>query len=238
MSMGRNEIILFGAGDLGLEVLDFLRHSERAATSDGAKAASQVTDIIDERGNVSDDLAAAIGEAVTVHTSFDTIERAGEKQLLICVGDAAARHRILGDWKALEERPTLATVIHPAAVVSDTATVEAGSIIAPFAYVGPGAAIGTNTLVNVHASIGHHVSLGSSCVVSPQVAINGRASLGDAVFLGAGVIIAPRQAIGQFSKVANGAIVSKSCGEGFLLAGNPAKGRQMFKIPEIRVDQK
>lgn len=236
MTSNRNEIILFGAGDLALEVHAYLKDCDLRELSCDGPASSCVTDLIDHSGSISPDLERLF-DTIKVHKSWDSIETLTGKRLIICIGDAAVRQRVLQEWQALPSKPALSTVIHPTAVVSPSAVLHPGAIIGPFAYIGPMAVIGENTLVNVHASIGHHVTLGRSCVVSPNAAINGRAALSDAVFVGSGAIVAPGQSIGRYSKVANGAIVSKGCDEGFLLVGNPAKGRQMFKIPEIEADQ-
>lgn len=237
MSGNINEIILFGAGDLALEVLSYLNGDVLLQLSSKDCASARVTDVVDQSGDISIDLKQLLCDTTNVHRSWGTIEHVDKKGLIICIGDAVARQRVLENWRALARKPALVALIHPTAVVSESAIVHPGAVIAPFAYIGPMAVIGENALVNVHASIGHHVALGQSCVVSPHAAINGRASISDAVFVGSGAIIAPGHSVGRYSKISNGAVLSKSCEEGFLLAGNPAKGRQMFKIPEIRPDE-
>ena len=238
MSGNPDEIILFGAGDLALEVLEYLKNDDGRVLSGERGAPCRVTDIIDQSGSLSPDLARSLPRTVKVQTDWSSVDNLAGKSLLICIGDSSARQRVLLEWEMLTPRPALKTLVHSTAIVSSGAVVHPGAIIGPFAYIGPMAVIGENALVNVHVSIGHHVTLGRSCVVSPTAAINGRAALSDAVFVGSGAVIAPGQRVGRYSKISNGAVVSKSCGEGFLFAGNPAKGRQMFKIPEIELRQK
>jgi carbonic anhydrase/acetyltransferase-like protein (isoleucine patch superfamily) len=124
----------------------------------------------------------------------------------------------------------MGTLVHDTAWVASNAQIEEGSIICPFVFIGPNAQVSANCVVNVHGTVGHDVRLGMSTVVSPHADLNGGSGSGEASFIGAGAIFNPGTSIGSYSKVAAGAVVSRSFGDGFLLTGNPANGRQMFKV--------
>lgn len=230
--LSHRKIILYGGGEMALEVAAFIIDANAVARTNEWQTAALVTDVIDQSSEMSADLCGALDSNTQIHRDHRSIEDLAKKEVLICIGDATARDRVFTELDGLADGPKFATLIHPTSYVAPGVTLGRGVIVAPLAYVGPGARLGDNVFVNVHATVGHHVSLGRSAVISPQADINGRTRLGRVVFVGAGAVLAPRSSIGPYSKVANGAIFSGNCGGGFLLAGNPAKGRQMFKIPE------
>ena len=61
-------------------------------------------------------------------------------------------------------------------------------------------------------------------------------TIGEGSFLGTHVTITPGIDVGGFSKVNAGSMVSRSAPAGSLLAGSPAKGRVMFKVPDHAAD--
>lgn len=82
-----------------------------------------------------------------------------------------------------------ATGIHPSAVVSPEAIVEAASI-GPNCYVGQGATIGPRTILHPGVYVGAFTTIGSDCVLWPNVVIREYATLGDRV------VIHPNSTIG------------------------------------------
>ena len=105
-----------------------------------------------------------------------------------------------------------------------------GVIVCPYVFIGANSVIEANSVLNVRATIGHDVKIGKSSVISPHANLNGKSKCGDASFIGAGAVIDPGCSIGDYSKVSSGSIVKGNFGDGFLLSGNPAKGRKMFKV--------
>lgn len=75
---------------------------------------------------------------------------------------------------------TLATVIHPAAVVSPRASIGAGSVIMAGAIVGAEARLGEGVIVNCGAVVDH------DCVVEDFAHLGGNASMAGGAVLGRG----------------------------------------------------
>ena len=73
-------------------------------------------------------------------------------------------------------------------------------------------------------------------MLSPHCDMNGASKCGQVSFVGAGAILDPSAEIGDYSKVASGSVVKQKFGDGFLLSGNPAKGRQMFKVGNTEIE--
>jgi acetyltransferase EpsM len=209
--MRRESVIVIGAGGLGREVRDAVDASQAF----GGPRFGGFLDDFTEGPEVVGKLSAM---GTFASTSY-----------IVAIGDPAARASVISSAPPNIE---FASLIHPAAVVSPSASVGVGVFIAPMAYVGSGAIVGPHTVVNVHAQVGHDAATGQFVTLSPQVALNGHCVVGEGCFLGTASMVAKGVTIGRWSKVATGACVMRSTGEGFLLAGNPAKGRQMFRPPQ------
>jgi sugar O-acyltransferase (sialic acid O-acetyltransferase NeuD family) len=124
---------------------------------------------------------------------------------------------------------TLITIIHPSCRVSKKAEVREGSILAPLSFVAHHALIGSNVLLNRYASVGHDTRVGDHTVLSPYACLNGHVILGSECFLGTHAIVTPGLSVGGRCKVAAGSVVFKNFGSGFLLSGNPARGRRFAR---------
>lgn len=218
-------LVLFGGGAFAVEIASYLRD----IAADGARSEGCiVTDIVDPAPSRLDDLTRILGSKPNVVSSYDKVPGLSTKRGIICVGDPAVR------WKIQREIGTLCSwqsVVHPLAHIARYAVISEGAIIPPFAFVGPFAHVGSNAALNVGAAVGHDAVVGSCAVMSPHSAINGFASLGIASFMGANATVVPKVSLGAFSKLSAGGVLRTSIGNGFLLEGNPAQGRQMFRVP-------
>ena len=222
--MSTNYVIV-GGGDFAIEVATYLIDIWQMIEGD----APLVTDIV-ARGRIRlDEFSTVLGSPPSIHEDIVSIENLPEKVSIIAVGDPRLRYQFMREIKASGGR--LGTVIHPTAYVASTATIGEGTIICPMAFVGPFASVGRNCAINVHAVVGHDVVLGDCAVMSPGSDVNGHGCVGEGGFLGAGAIISPKASLGAFGKLSAGSVLNRVTDEGFLMHGNPAAGRQMFRRP-------
>ena len=217
------EYVLYGGGDFAVEVATYLRDIH------GSQQSWSISHIVALAPPRLDDFEAILGSRPQFVTDASAIDRITAKAFVICVGDAALRVRAIKEVLALGAK--LASVVHPLAYVASSASIGDGAIICPFAFVGPFASVGRCCAVNVGAMVGHDVQLGDGTVLSPGAKINGRGNTGEAAFLGAGAVITPKVRLGSYAKLAAGSVLNKSAGDGFLMHGNPASGRQMIRVP-------
>lgn len=222
--------ILVGGGDFAVEIVAYLQDQMTYAGS----ADWQITDIVATAPGRAGDIAAMIGYAPVLRPNLTDLPDLQGAKLLVCMGDPVVRYRVMHEIAAAGGQ--LASVIHPSAYVAATATIGAGSIICPMAFIGPFARVGQNCAINVHAVVGHDVILGDCTVMSPGSDINGRGQTGEAAFLGAGAVISPKVQLAAFSKLSAGSVLAQSTEEGFLVHGNPANGRRMFRRPQTAAD--
>lgn len=226
------EYILIGCGGFALEVAEYL--NDRDLQLSAMDRSAVVTDVVSTSYSRFDDLCSVLGYAPKFHGTPDTVQKRSEKKVLICLGSPEDRHRNFIELKRLEF--TFGTLVHESAWVAKSARIDEGAIICPFAFIGAMAWVGANSVINTRATVGHDVRVGVSAVLSPHCDMNGASKCGRVSFLGAGAILDPSAAIGDYTKVSSGAVVKQKFGDGFLLAGSPAKGRQMFKVGNTDTD--
>lgn len=81
----------------------------------------------------------------------------------VAIGDSELRMSLLSRLK--EAGYSLATLIHPTAVVSPSAVIGCGSVIEPMAVVQSNATIGEGTMVASGAVVKHNATVGNGCYV-------------------------------------------------------------------------
>jgi acetyltransferase EpsM len=116
----------------------------------------------------------------------------------------------------------LATLIHPSAVVSPSASIEPGCVVSPLVVVGARSRIGEGTVLNRGALVGHHTEIGCYSFVGPGANVAGKVILGEQVYLGAGAVVRDRLRIGDRSVVGMGAVVVKDVPADVTVVGIPA----------------
>jgi len=219
------EYILIGCGGFALEVAEYLK--DRDPQLSAMDQSSTVTDVVSTSYSRFDDLCSVLGYTPKFHETPDTVQKKSGKEVLICLGSPEDRHRNFIEFKRLDF--TFGTIVHETAWVAKSARIGEGAIICPFAFIGAMAWVGENSVINTSATVGHDVRVGVSSVLSPHCDMNGASACGRVSFVGAGAILDPSTAIGDYTKVSSGSVVKQKFGDGFLLLGSPAKGRQMFK---------
>ena len=118
---------------------------------------------------------------------------------------------------------SLATLIHPSAIISPSAKVGAGTMIQTGVNISTNTAIGQCVRINTYANIMHDCEIGDYVTVAPNAVVLGRVTLSDACYIGAGAIILPELTIGSEAVVGAGAVVTKNVSSGVTVVGNPAR---------------
>lgn len=221
-----SEYILIGCGGFALEVAEYLKDQDLQLSA--TERSAVVSDVVSTSYSRFDNLCSILDYSPKFHRTPETVENKNEKEVLICIGSPEHRHRNFVELKRLGFN--FGTLVHETAWVAKSAQIDEGVIICPFAFIGAMAKVEANSVVNIRATVGHDVSVGVSAVLSPHCDLNGESVCGRVSFVGAGAILDPSAAIGDYAKVASGAVVKEKFGDGFLLVGSPAKGRQMFKV--------
>ena len=80
-------------------------------------------------------------------------------------------------------------VIHPTAVIAETANVALTVYVGPGTVIGDDTTVGAGTRIEAGVVIGDNVTIGVDCVLHPKVSLYDSVTLGDRVVLHAGVCV-------------------------------------------------
>jgi sugar O-acyltransferase (sialic acid O-acetyltransferase NeuD family) len=116
-----------------------------------------------------------------------------------------------------------ATVVHPAAWVSHTATVGEGTVIMAGAVVQAGARIGPHCVINTGAIVEHDVVLGEHAHVAPGATLGGAVRVGALAYIGLGAAVRDHTSVGDGATVGMGAVVVRDVSPGARVMGVPAR---------------
>ena len=125
--------------------------------------------------------------------------------------------------KLLEANVSLPLILHPAATISATATLGAGTVVSAGVVVQQDARIGRFCMLNTACSIDHDNLVGDFVSISPGVHTAGSAQIGDEAFVGLGALIIGGVKVGRRATVGAGAVVIRDVADGVTVVGNPAR---------------
>jgi sugar O-acyltransferase (sialic acid O-acetyltransferase NeuD family) len=200
------QLVIVGAGGHGKVVLD-------GALISGWAIWGLVDDDSDKVGSTMTGYEIKAGTAIFLELIPENIAA------VIAVGSNVSRAALYQKFSAHLE---IVSVIHPAATISDSATIGAGAVIMPGAVVNAEVSLGAGVIVNTNSSIDHDCRLGDFAQVSPGSTICGCVNVGERTFIGAGATILQGLTVGNDAIVAAGAVVTKDVPPGVTVKGIPA----------------
>lgn len=142
-----------------------------------------------------------------------------ELPVIAAVGAPGLRRLLVEQWPGSRYR----TVRAETAVVSPSATIGDGSLLAPLSVVSSHAVIGAHGLLNIGASVSHDSVLGDFVTVSPGARIAGQCRIGDGVFIGIGASISNGVSIAAGAVIGAGAVVVADIESPGVYVGVPAR---------------
>lgn len=142
-------------------------------------------------------------------------------QIALGIGDNRIRSTIAHAVTANGHR--LATVVHPTAVLTTTARVEAGAYLGPLCVVHADATVGRGSIVNSSAVVEHDCRLEDFVHVSPRAALGGAVRVGEGVHVGLGAVVLPGLSLGPWSILGAGGVLVRSLSPGATAVGVPAR---------------
>ncbi len=135
----------------------------------------------------------------------------------------------IGDNETRRQKAPLiehfATLIHPNAVVAESARIGVGSVVMAGAVINPDATVGAHTIINTAAVIEHDCLIGDCVHIAPNCALAGGVQVGDGSFIGIGSNVIQNVRIGSDVLVGAGSLVLEDIEDGLIAYGVPAKVR-------------
>ena len=206
-----NPVLIFGAGDIGVQALDIFRRNKvlvYGLLDDKKELHGQ------EYGDVS-----VLGD--TDDAGFVNI--VGEKcEAFVAIGERSVRERLVETL--VEDRKAMpVNAIHDTAVVSEMAEIGHGNLIAARVTVGPKSKVGSHCLVQAGAILDTWVQVGNYVTIGSGAIINDRVKIADGAFIGSGAIIVAGIEIGKNARIGAGSVVIENVPAKATYFGNPAK---------------
>ena len=142
-------------------------------------------------------------------------------EFIVACGDNALRMNLTEQLVA--KGLSLASVRHPAAIVSPSSHVGPGSTILAGAIVGPRATLGRGVIINHAASVDHDCRVEDFVNLSPGARLGGGARAGHGVFVGINAAILPGVHLGERAVIGAGAVVISDVKPGLTVVGVPGR---------------
>lgn len=157
----------------------------------------------------------------------DVIHKLKQFDFFACVGHNGIREKIHTNLSQYLGNPINA--IHPSAVISSSAKLGDGIMIAANATLNPLVEIGRGVICNTSTSIDHECVIGEFTHIAPGAVLCGNVKVGRNTFIGANSVIRQGIVIGDNVTIGAGTVVVKDIPDGATVVGNPA--RQLVKKP-------
>ena len=166
--------------------------------------------------------ATFLGAPIYTHVGDLTDLRSrGLGLLIVGIGNCAARLRLAS--VAREHGFSLATAVHPRAVVAEDVRIGAGTVVAGGAIINPGAVLGENVIVNTGAVVDHDCVVEDGAHICPGARLAGDVAVGRGAWVGIGATVIEKVRIGAGAFVGAGAVVVRDVPEKVVVAGVPAR---------------
>jgi sugar O-acyltransferase (sialic acid O-acetyltransferase NeuD family) len=201
-------LVIYCAGGLGREILDIAYRIN--SVSNRWEDILFLDDVLDSGTNVS---------GISTQKFTDVMRLCGESEFVIANGEPTSRKMLA---EKILDHP-LAILCDPTVIISTTAKIGNGLIVAPYSSIASDAKIGMNVAINTQSVVGHDVEIGDHSVISSMVNIGGGTTVGELSYLGMGAQIKERVKIGSNSIIGMGSIVYKDIPDGVIALGNPAR---------------
>ncbi len=198
-----NRLIIIGAGGHSHSVADIARlngYEDIAILDDTGKTESLGYPVV---GKVSE------------------FEKFADSDFFIAVGNNKDRERL---FLMIEEKGlSMATLIHPNAVIGSRVRVGAGSVIMAGVVVNPQSKIGKGAILNTCSSVDHDCTVGDFCHISVGAHTAGFVSVGDCTMLGIGAAVSDHITVCSECVIGAGSVVISDITEPGTYVGIPTR---------------
>ena len=144
-----------------------------------------------------------------------------DADVFVAIGNSEGRRNVLEELK--QNNVSIATLIHPNAIVGENVVIGKGTVVMAGAVINPDAKIGEGCIINTAASVDHDCQLDDYVHVSVDAHLAGNVKLGKNTWVGVGASIINNMSVCENVMIGAGAVVVKDILESGTYVGVPAK---------------
>ena len=151
----------------------------------------------------------------------DALKYKDEADFFVAVGNNATRERVQTELEY--EGVSIATLIHPNAVIGYQVSVGIGTVIMAGAVINSSSTIGKGCIINTNSSVDHDCILEDYVHVSPGASLAGTVKVGKGSWIGIGSVISNNINICAGCMLGAGAVVIRDITEPGTYVGIPVR---------------
>ncbi|HHQ2481156.1 TPA: acetyltransferase [Bacillus cereus] len=208
-------IVIVGADGFGREVYQYAKDTY---PSDQYKIKGFLSNGPDDLTNYNLN-SKILGDAV----SYEIQEN---DRFIFAIGDIGIKKTLVSILK--KKGAKFLTLIHPTAIVFETAKIGEGVVICPFVTVSDHVVIDDFVTMNLYSTIRHGSKIGKYSILSPYAIVNGFSILENEIFLGTHSTVTAYKKIGRESKVSANSVAMYSTDPYSFVYGVPGKNKKIF----------
>ena len=198
------KIVIIGAGGHGKVVADIARKSG-------------YTDVV-----FLDDYASAKEiNGYPIAGTVKDVARFADCDFFVAIGNGKIREKLQTSLK--ENSLSIATLIHPNAVIGENVSIGEGTVVMAGAVINPSTNIGKGCIINTCASVDHDCEIGDYAHISVAAHTAGTVKIGRHTWLGIGSIVSNNLSVTADCIIGAGAVVVKDIHEPGTYVGVPAR---------------
>lgn len=168
-------------------------------------------------------------QSLTKVMNYSVIHSIEEEDILkadwiVAIGNNRIRQQQMNQLK--DKKASIATLIHPSAILGSNVTVGAGTVVMAGVVIQCGSQIGEGCIINTSVSVDHDNIIGDYVHISPGSHLAGTVTVGSNTWLGIGTIVKNNLTIGSDCQTGAGAVVVSNLTETGCYIGIPARLRK------------
>jgi acetyltransferase EpsM len=193
------KVIIIGAGGHAAELVDYIDYINNSSE----EMKFEVIGLIDDKKENYKHYDYSSKYLGTIKEHIIDLQ----KSYLMAIADSSIKKMIIEEFKL--KGAQFIGLIHPTALISNSAKIGEGVVISHNVSVGPKVVLGDFNVLNSRCTIGHDSNIGDYNFISPQVTVGGYSKIGNENLFGTNSCIVPNINIGNNNKVTAGMVIDK-----------------------------